>query len=83
MDGLKILENQGVTNYLLSPDEKYIAFTYEDSCWRCDFGGSTIGLAVIGYDGKQFQDLGRSNAPHPLISLVAAWRPFSMEGDNP
>jgi hypothetical protein len=83
-DRLAILKDRAVTEYILSPDEKYFTFTYEDSCPSCDSAGLHSGLAVIGRDGKNFYDLGVSNSPHwGGIYLVATWRPISTGKVNP
>jgi hypothetical protein len=76
MDGLKIMRDQAVTDFVISPDEKYIAFIYEDSCPICDWTGLHTGLAVIGTDGTQFIDLGLPMESHPLINLAVHWRPL-------
>ncbi len=83
-DGLDILTDHAVTELLLSPNEDFVAFTYEDSCPSCDWAGSDVGLGVIDRNGKHFTDLGPSNAPHwGGMDVVASWRPFLESNQSP
>ncbi len=78
MEGLSILQDRAVTGYTFSPDQKYIAFTYEDNVILSDAASLHSGLAVIGKDGKNFTDLGTSNASREGIHMVSAWRPIPV-----
>ncbi len=84
MDGLADLKGQVVTEYEISPDEKYILFTYEDDgCPICDWAGNA-GLAVVSKDGKNYYNLGPSHSPHwGGIPAVALWRPMAQPNNNP
>jgi hypothetical protein len=84
MDGTPIPKNTAITEYSFSPNKDFIAFIYEDSPPYSDSAGLFPGLAVIGVDGKNFSDLGLSNAPHAGgLQLVTAWRPVSQIEKNP
>jgi hypothetical protein len=84
-DGLEILKRNVVTGYELSPDERYLSFTYEfGTCPICDGGGLNPSLAVIGRDGTHFIDLGLSNSGGPAgTNLVSSWRPLAADQLNP
>jgi hypothetical protein len=74
-DGLKILVDKAVTDFILSPDEKYIAFIYEEYPPDADIS-EALGLSVIGTDGSKFIDLGIPIYGHPLIQRAVNWRPL-------
>ena len=78
-EGLPVLNGRTVTEYTFSPDNNYIAFTYENSTPTSDAAGSTSGVAVIDVNGKHYNDLGISNAPHwGGIYMVSTWRPLPV-----
>jgi hypothetical protein len=83
LENLSVLERNAVTAFALSPDEKYVAFFYNEHPPESDYMGEG-GLSVIKMDGTQFTNLGTPiDLSAPLIDRVIHWRPISTDIPNP
>lgn len=77
--GFDELNKHNVEYYKLSPDEKFLALLYGDSCAGCDEWGEPSSL-LMKIDGSDLFMLGKEiyraevNAPYPYNTLV--WRPL-------
>lgn len=76
------LSGLNVEHYKLSPDERFLAFSYGSSCAGCDFWGEPSSV-VIQIDGSDYFSLGKEiwiedvSSTYPFNTLM--WRPLPKQ----
>ena len=73
------LSNYNIESYIISPDERFLAFSYGYSCQGCDYWGEPSSV-LIRIDGSDLFFIGKEiyraeiNSPYPYSTLI--WRPI-------